>query len=75
MCRSSPGLLRPAAVGEKPVLMRVRARVRSQATVFYASTTAPEDAEMRRRAPILLCGSILMVLLQCRLLLPLAATR
>jgi hypothetical protein len=65
VCRSSPGLLRPTAVDEKPVLMCVRVRVRSQATVFYASATAPEDAEMRRRAPMLLCGSILMVLLQC----------
>jgi hypothetical protein len=35
-----------------------------QATIYFATTEAPEDEEMRRRAPRLYCGSFLIVLVQ-----------
>eukprot|EP01052_Picozoa_sp_SAG31_P039311 SAG31_NODE_5424_length_2546_cov_2.691050_3_plen_170_part_01 len=36
-----------------------------QSTVFALGTAAPEDALMRRRAPMLFVGSALMVFVQC----------
>lgn len=36
-----------------------------QAVVFYASSTAPEDAAIRKRLPWMFLVSVLMVVAQC----------
>ena len=36
-----------------------------QGTVFFAASQAPEDAEMKAKAPLLFLGSVAMVALQC----------